>query len=175
MDQLLFHPRIVHLPLALAALMPFIVGGIALAYMRGWLDRRTWVIVVLLQSVMFGSALLAMNTGEADEERVEEIVAQRHIDAHEEAAELFTWTSAVVLALTMMPLFLGEGDLRNAIMIFSIVASAVTLAFGLRAGEAGGRLVYRYGAANAHLDQDGEPQDRIHAVEEYEDDADTDE
>ena len=114
---------------------------------------------------------------------------------HIRIQHLLTFTTFLLLAFTGLPVYffdafwaepfnamLGGIDVTRvihrtlaAIMIFSIVASAVTLAFGLRAGEAGGRLVYRYGAANAHLDQDGEPQNRIHAVEEYEDDADTDE
>ena len=79
MDQLLFHPKVVHLPMALAVLMPLIAGGVLFAWWRGWLDRRTWVGVVLLQAILVGSAAVAMNTGEKEEDRVEEIVAHRQI------------------------------------------------------------------------------------------------
>ena len=63
MDQLLFHPKVVHLPMALAVLMPLIAGTGLFAIWRGWLDRRAWGGVVLLQSVLVGSGELAMNTG----------------------------------------------------------------------------------------------------------------
>lgn len=97
MDQLLFHPKVVHFPIALAALIPLIAGGVTLAVLRGWLDRRAWAMVCLLQGSMFGSGLLAMYTG-GEEECVEQIVPERHVEAHEEAAELFVWASAIVLA-----------------------------------------------------------------------------
>jgi uncharacterized membrane protein len=176
MDQLLFHPRVVHLPIALAFLMPLIAGGVAGAYLRGWLDLRAWVIVVLLQGALLGSGLIALYTGGAEEERVEQIVPERHIESHEEAAELFLWASAVVLALMALPLALAEGELANAVVIFACLGSVVVLALGIRAGEAGGRLVYEHGAANAYLTPAGTlPDNRIQAIDEYEDDADSDE
>ncbi len=176
MDQLLFHPKVVHLPIALSVLMPLVAGGVTFAYLRGWLDRRAWVIVFLLQGSMLGTGLVAMYTGEEEEERVAQIVSEQPVEVHEEAAELFVWASAIVLALMGVPLLLSEGELRNAILIFSCIGSVVALAFGYRAGEAGGRLVYEHGAASAYLSPAREsPDGRIHAVEEYEDDVDSDE
>ncbi len=156
--------------------MPLIAGGVIFAYLRGWLDRRAWVIVLLLQGAMCGTGLAAMYTGEAEEERVEQVVPERYVEAHEEAAELFLWASAIVLALMTVPLLLSEGELRNAVLIFSCVGSVVPLALGYRAGEAGGRLVYEHGAASAYVGQaEDSIGDRIQAIEEYEDDADSDE
>lgn len=176
MDQLFFHPKVVHFPIALSVLMPLIAGGVTFAYLRGWLDRRVWAIVFLLQGSMFGTGLVAMYTGEEEEERVAQVVPERHVEAHEEAAELFVWASAIVLALMAVPLLLSEGELSNAILIFSCIGSVAVLALGYRAGEAGGRLVYEYGAASAYLNPTAEsPNNRIHAMEEYEDDADSDE
>ena len=88
MDQLLFHPKVVHLPMALAVLMPLVTGGILVAWWRGWFDRRVWVVVLLLQGALAGSGAVAMNTGEKEEERVEQVVAETHIEAHEEAAAI---------------------------------------------------------------------------------------
>jgi uncharacterized membrane protein len=176
MDQLLFHPKVVHFPIALAALMPLIAGGVTFAYLRGWLDRRAWVIVLLLQGSMFGSGLVAMYTGGEEEEQVAQVVAERHIESHEEAAEHFVWASAIVLALMVVPLVLSEGELSNAIIIFSCIGSVIVLALGYRVGEAGGRLVYEHGAASVYVGQPREsPDNRIQALEEYEDDADSDE
>ena len=85
--------------MALAVLMPLVAGGAAFAWWRGWFDRRVWVIVLLLQAALAGSGFVSMNTGEAEEDHVEEIVAEQYIESHEEAAELFVWASAIMLAL----------------------------------------------------------------------------
>lgn len=176
MDQLFFHPKVVHLPLALCVLMPLIAGGVTFACLRGRLDCRAWVIVFLLQGSMFGTGLVAMYTGGEEEERIAEIVPERYIEAHEEAAEVFVWASAILFGLMGVPLLLSEGELRNALLIFACIGSVVALALGYRAGEAGGRLVYEYGAASAYLSPVGDsPDGRIQAIEEYEDDVDSDE
>lgn len=174
MDQFLFHPKVVHLPIALAVLMPVIASGIALAWWRGWFDRRVWVIVFFLQGALVGSGLLAMNTGESEEDRVEEIVAEKHIEEHEEAAEIFVWASGIVLVLMALPLILSEGQLRQATIVAACIGTVIVLAFGFRAGEAGGRLVYQYGAAQAYVTEAGAQGGKIHAVEEYEDEGEED-
>ncbi len=150
MDQFLFHPKVVHMPMALAVLMPLLTGGVLLAWWRGWLDRRVWVIVVLTQAALAGSGLVAMNAGEAEEERVEKVVAERYIEAHAEAAEAFVWASAVVLALMILPLVLPKGRLGAAAAVGAVLGTVVVLGLGVRAGEAGGRLVYEHGAAQAY-------------------------
>jgi len=156
MDQLLFHPKVVHLPMALAVLMPLVAGGAAFAWWRGWFDRRIWMAVFLLQAALAGSGFVAMNTGEAEEDRVEEIVAEKHIESHEEAAELFVWASAIVLALMVLPLGLPEGRLRGASAVVAVVGSLLVFGLGFRTGEAGGRLVYEHGAAQAYVEDGGD-------------------
>lgn len=151
MDQLLFHPKVVHLPIALAILMPLVTGGVALAWWRGWLDRRVWVLVLLLQAALAGSGLVAMNAGEAEEERVEEVVPERYIEAHEEAAEAFVWASAIVLGLMLLPLVLSEGRFRTMAVVGAFLGTLLVFGLGYRAGEAGGRLVYEHGAAQAYV------------------------
>jgi len=50
--QLPLHPLIVHLPLALALLVPLLAAGTLLAWWRGWLPgRRSWAVVVALQAL----------------------------------------------------------------------------------------------------------------------------
>lgn len=151
MDQLFFHPKVVHLPMALAALMPLVAGGVLFAWWRGWFQRRVWVIVFLLQAVLVGSGAVAMNTGEREEERVEEIVADERIEAHEEAAESFVWASAAVLLLLAVPLVLPEGRARHAVSIGAFLGTLIVFGLGYQTGEAGGRLVYQHGAAQAYV------------------------
>lgn len=157
MDQLLFHPKVVHLPMALAVLIPLIAGGVAFAWWRGWFDRRVWVVVLLLQAALAGSGLIAMNTGEAEEEQVEEVVPERHIEAHEEAAEAFLWGSFAVLALMALPLVLPAGRPRAAAVMGACLGTLVVFALGYKTGEAGGRLVYEHGAAAAYVVPAGSP------------------
>lgn len=154
MDQLLFHPKLVHLPMALAVLMPFVTGGVLLAWWRGWLDRRSWVLVFALQAVLVGSGALAMNTGETEEERVEQVVAEKHIETHEEAAEAFVWASGAVLLLMAVAFVLPSGRSRQALLLGGFLGTLVVFGLGYSTGEAGGRLVYEYGAAHVYVDRD---------------------
>jgi uncharacterized membrane protein len=151
MDQLLFHPKVVHLPMALAVLMPLVTGGILVAWWQGWFDRRVWVVVLLLQGALVGSGAVAMNTGEKEEERVEQVVAETHIEAHEEAAEAFVWASAALLLLMAMPLVLPEGRTRQAVSLGAFVGTLIVFGLGYNAGQAGGKLVYEHGAAQVYV------------------------
>jgi hypothetical protein len=150
MDTLLFHPKLVHLPMALGVLMPLIAGGLLLAWWRKWLPRRAWLFAIGLQAVLLGSGVLALRSGEAEEDRVERVVAGQLIDAHEEAAEAFVWASGGVLA--MMILAAGLANRRSGVPIAAAATLGTLLVLGLgyRTGEAGGRLVYQHGAAQAY-------------------------
>ena len=152
MDSLPLHPVLVHLPIALGVLMPLVAGGLLLAWWKGWLPRRSWLIVVVLQVVLVGSGLVAMRTGEADEERVEAVVAHAHIHAHEEAAEAFVWAAAATLLLAGGVLFVRKDKPARMLAAASTVAAVAVLVLCVVAGDAGGRLVYEHGAASAHRD-----------------------
>lgn len=150
MDSLLFHPKLVHIPVALAILMPLVAGTLLLAWWRGWFPRRVWVLAIALQAALVGSGLLALRTGAMEADRVERIVGEQVIEAHEEAAEVFVWSAGAVLAL-----MIGAGALarRAAGLPAAAVATLGTvlvLGLGYRTGQAGGELVYRYGAAQAY-------------------------
>jgi uncharacterized membrane protein len=173
MDQLLFHPKVVHLPMALAVLMPLVAGGVLFAWWRGWLDRRAWVGVVLLQAVLVASGAVAMNTGEREEDRVEQVVAEDRIDAHEEAAEAFVWAGAAVLLLMALPLVLSEGRARQAVSLGAFLGTLIVFGFGYNTGEGGGRLVYQYGAAQAHIGSGGDADVVPEGSDSQEDDSDS--
>ena len=89
--ELPLHPKLVHLPIALAVLMPVLTGVLWIALLRGWLPLRAWLLAVGAQVLLLGSSVLAMRSGENDEERVERLVPEAALEAHEEAAERFTW------------------------------------------------------------------------------------
>ncbi|MEZ4364083.1 MAG: hypothetical protein R3B48_28175 [Kofleriaceae bacterium] len=150
MDALLFHPKVVHIPMALAVLMPLVAGGLALAWWRSWLPWRGWLVAAALQAILVGSGVVALRTGEAEEERVERVVSESLIETHEEAAEGFVWGSGAVLVMMLLAAALGR---KRAGLPLAAVATLGTLAvFGLgyRTGQAGGSLVYEHGAAQVY-------------------------
>jgi hypothetical protein len=149
MDLLPLHPKLVHLPIALAVIVPLVMAGLLATWWRGALPRRTWWIAAALQALLVVSGLAALQSGEADEERVEGAVPEAAIEAHEEAAEGFLIGAAIVLVVAV-----GAGVVRGrgaalGLAALASVGSLAVLGLGYRTGDAGGRLVYQHGAAAA--------------------------
>jgi uncharacterized membrane protein len=143
------HPAVVHLPMALAVLMPLLALLGVIALRRGFLPARAWLVVVLLQALLLGSGWVALETGEREEERVEKAVAESRIEAHEEQAERFMVAAAVGFLVSAAGLIAGSaGALAR---VASVLVSAGVLAAGIAVGHSGGELVYRYGAASAYV------------------------
>lgn len=149
------HPMIVHLPLALAVLMPLLAAGAFLAWWREWLPgRRVWVIALTLQAMLLATGIAALRSGEAEEDRVESVVGESILETHEEAAEVFVTATAVVLCLFVVPLVLPAEGLRRGAAAMAAVATLVVAALAVSTGKAGGELVYRHGAAAVYRQAD---------------------
>ncbi len=144
------HPVVVHLPIALAVLMPIVSAGILIAWSRGALQRRTWVLAIVLQGLLVGSGIAALRSGEAEEDRVEQTVPEAAIEAHEEAAEGFVIGAAVVLALALGAGLIRRDSAARAVATLAAVGTLGVVGLGYRTGKAGGELVYRHGAAAAY-------------------------
>ena len=93
------HPSLVHLPLGLAVLMPFLAAGFGWAVWTGRVRLRAWAAVVALQAALVVGGLVALQSGKAEEERVESVVTDAAIETHEEAAELFLWAAGLTLVV----------------------------------------------------------------------------
>ncbi|HEU5073611.1 MAG TPA: hypothetical protein VFU02_05550 [Polyangiaceae bacterium] len=150
MDTLFFHPKVVHIPIALGVLMPLLAGGVLLAWWRSWLPARSWLLVVALQAVLLGSGIVALQTGEAEEDRVERVVPELAIEEHEEAAELFVAASGGVLTVMLLAGALGARRSGLPTAAAATLGTLVVLGLGYRTGQAGGSLVYEHGAAQAY-------------------------
>lgn len=150
MSDLPLHPALVHLPLGLAFVMPFLAAALAWALWVGRAPRRTWAIVVALQAVLLAGGLAALRTGEAQEDRVERIVAEAAIARHESAAEQFVWAAALTFALAVAAFLLKEGAAMRSSLVLTALASVVVTGLAIRTGHAGGQLVYVHGAASAY-------------------------
>lgn len=163
------HPAVVHFPLVLAMLLPLFVAG-SLWVIRGGVDPvRGWALPVALAAALAGSAWLAVETGEAEEDAVERAVPEEALHEHEEAGERLLLLSAALLVLA------GGGLLRGPVGTGARYATALgTLVVAVAAvdtGEAGASLVYRHGAASVYVtpaavDTPGEVSDREHEEEE---------
>ncbi len=140
------HPVIVHVPLVLAGVVPFVVGWLTWRAFRGGASRRAWLVALALQAVVVGGALVALETGGDEEERVEQVVPEAAIEAHEARAELFT-IGAGVAGLLIAGAVALRGRASGAAGAAATAASLVVVLLGVRTGSAGGELVYQHGAA----------------------------
>lgn len=151
MDALLFHPKVVHVPMALGILMPLVSGALLVAWWRQWLPWRAWILALGLQAVLIGSGLAALSTGESEEERVESVVSEALIEAHEEAAEVFVVGSTAVFFVMVAAAALARRGGGLPIAALATAGTVIVLGLGYRTGRAGGALVYQHGAAQAYV------------------------
>lgn len=150
MNTLPLHPAIVHLPLGLALLMPLAAAGFAWAVISGRVRRQAWAAVVALQALLLVAGFVAMNTGGAEEERVEAVVPESAIETHEERAEVFMWAAGATLAVTALVIVLPLPGAVAPLAAASTLATVAVAGLALWVGHAGGQLVYQQGAASVY-------------------------
>lgn len=142
------HPLVVHFPIVLAVLLPIFALVALIAIGRGMTTRRAWAIPVVLAAALAGSSFVATRTGEGDEERVERLVPEQAMHAHEEAGERMLLFSGVLLLLTAVGLV--RGRVGSAGRLVGTIGAVGLLAAAVQVGHSGGTLVYQHGAAAAH-------------------------
>jgi uncharacterized membrane protein len=147
------HPAIVHFPVVLAFLLPIFALGAVWAIRRGASLRRAWGIPVGVAVALAVSTWAAVQTGEAQDERVERVVAEQPLETHEEMAEAFL-TASGVLALIAAAGLIG-GVAGRAARVTTALGSVALVVFAARVGHSGGELVYKYGAADAYTTAGG--------------------
>lgn len=142
------HPVFVHLPLALSGLLPAVaLAGLWLGGRRAS-PRRAWLAAVAGSGLLALSAWAAVATGETEEERVESFVPATALETHEDRADLFLGLAAITLAVSLVGL--APGSTGRVARWLAAGLALVVLAAGVRVGDAGAQLVYRYGAAGAY-------------------------
>ncbi len=148
MFDLPLHPVVVHFPIVLGILLPLAALIFWWAIKKGHLPFNAWILIVVLALGYGVSSYIAAEMGEEDEEKVEEVVSEKVIEEHEEAGELILWVSGGLLLFSMAGLI--RKDLHAVRLGVGILALVAVIPL-VDAGHTGGKLVYQYGAANAHL------------------------
>lgn len=142
------HPMIVHFPIVLAILLPLFAIG-ALWVMRSkQASRKAWALPLAISILLFGSAFVATRTGESEEERVEEVVPERALHEHEEAAERFLVLAGIVTAVALAGM--ARGITGSAARLVATAGSLIVVFAGYQVGHAGGELVYVHNAGAAY-------------------------
>lgn len=169
------HPILVHFPIVLAVLAPLAAIGAIVAIRRGVAPRRAWSVPTLTLVALVVSGFITARTGEAEEERVEQVVAERPLESHEEAANLFVLAAGGVLLISLVGL--ARGTAGKVGRVAGAIGTVALVALGVNVGRSGGDLVYRHGAAQAYVTTPGAPgaggeareADRSHDREESDD------
>lgn len=142
------HPAVVHFPIVFVFLLPLAIIAAMVAVRRGAAVRSAWLLVIAAAAALSASAWLAVQTGEAQEDRVEQAVSEAALESHEEPAELFLLLTGGMVALTLGGL---AGGTFGAIARRAALAGSLGLiAAGAWVGHTGGELTYRHGAAAAY-------------------------
>ncbi len=144
------HPAIVHLPMALAVLLPVTVAVALWMIRRGGQPRRVWGVAAAMHAALALSAWASLATGDSASEQAERVVAEAPIESHEEAAEAFLALAAGTLVVSLAGLLKNRpGQLARGA---SAVGAVALLVSGWNVGHSGGELVYRYNAGAAYAD-----------------------
>jgi hypothetical protein len=145
-DGVPLHPALVHVPLGLAFIIPFLALADVIAWWKGWATRRAWAVIVVLQLVLLGAGLYVKQTGEHESRVVRRILPRGTVHPHSEAADYFVWGAGVTLAIAGLGLALKDRRAQWAATA-ATVATFVVAGIGVRLGHLGGVLVYQKGAA----------------------------
>jgi hypothetical protein len=149
------HPAVVHFPIVFAVLLPLAALGALWFIRKGSVPLRAWAFPLAIAVGLTGSAWVALQTGEAEEERVEAFVAEAAIHEHEEAAERFLLVAGVVTLVAGAGLL--SGMFGSAARIVATAGTVAVLLAGVQVGRAGGELVYEHGAAQAYVSEVAPP------------------
>jgi uncharacterized membrane protein len=153
MSELPIHPMVVHFPIVLATLLPIACVAAIIAIRRKARPRLAWAFPVIIVTLLLGGGMLATRTGEFEEERVHNFIADEVVEQHEVAAARFLLLTAAVFALSLIGWLRGRAG--STARVIATVGSVVVAVMVYQVGKAGGELVYKHNAAAAYADNPG--------------------
>jgi uncharacterized membrane protein len=151
MFDLPLHPVVVHFPIVLGILLPFLAILLWWAIKKWDWTPKVWALVSAVALVYSLSAVVAVQLGEEDEEKVEKVISEEVIEEHEEAGELIPWLAGTLFLVSLGGFTVKYSKQAKAAMVVLSLVGIIPL---INAGHTGGELVYEHGAAFAHLPPD---------------------
>ena len=148
MLDLPLHPIVVHFPIVLGTLLPFLAILLWWAIKKWQWTPKVWSLVSAVSLVYCLFAVTAVQLGEEDEEKVEKVISEKVIEEHEEAGELIPWLAGTLFLVSLGGFTVKYSKQAKTAMIVLSLVGVVSL---INAGHTGGELVYEHGAAIAHL------------------------
>jgi uncharacterized membrane protein len=150
----MFHPMIVHLPLGLAAILPLVGLWLVWFSRKEAIQRPVWILMLLLQLMMTAGAFMAVQSGEKEEHRVEDLLPEAGLHEHEERAELLQSFSLLVLAAAGFAFSLGSrGVLAKVMPPILLLLFLLQAGMAVATGKAGGELVWDSAAGLTPLEK----------------------
>lgn len=129
-------------------LFPFVAVAALVVLRLSGAGRGPWGAVTVMALLLTGSIWASIQTGEQEEEVVEDIVGERVLHEHEEAAEGLLLGSLLLTVIALTGLVPGKPG--RAGRYLSVPVGLIVLALALNVGASGGALVYEHGAASAY-------------------------
>ena len=140
------HPIIVHMPMALAVLIPlFAIGALFTIHRRARVGPA-WGLTIGMLALLLVSGWFALQTGEDEEDKVERFVSEDAVEEHEEAGTQFVYVAGAVLLLSGVGLIRGRTGAVARVVV--TVATIGLVGMGYNVGHSGGGLVYGGGAGD---------------------------
>lgn len=147
--QVPFHPLIVHLPIALAIILPILILVFAFMIKTQKMSQQAWLVIIGLQIAATVSGYVALDSGEQEEHQVSKVLDKKLIHHHEESAEIFVGSTVLALVISIAAYFLRK-EIQFYLQLGVALIAVVSCFLVYRTGSSGGELVYVYGAANAY-------------------------
>ncbi len=139
MFDLPFHPIVVHLPIAIGCLLPLLMIFNVITIQRFQWPVKTWWMIVLLQVIFLITSIVAVQTGEYDEETGRAPLVSG-LSIHEEWGEKVPIAATVMLILSFSPILIPSKSTR--MMVICIFASFGVILLLIQTGHTGGKLIY---------------------------------
>ena len=149
MEGIPTHPVVVHLPLALAVLLPLGTASVGWAVWKGKLPERAWAGIVIAHFVLAASAGAASLLGESDARRIQTRVEASHVEEHEGEGHRLLIGAVIAFGLAVGGLVLRDVKHRRTAIAATIAAGLACAVLAIIAGRGGAELVYKRGAAAA--------------------------
>lgn len=140
MDTWLSHPATVHIPLALAVLMPAAFSMHWYGLEKKWFQRKSWMVIWSLGLVQLASGGLAYLTGE----RAKVLsAAEAELLAHHESFGLIFLSLAALQVFFFSLLFIETRPrMQVFIRLLNLIGLLVQAVVAIQLGKLGGQIVF---------------------------------